>query len=341
MTHFVIHTGPHKTGTSYLQEGLTKLRPDLTKRGIHYPTIWGPIAHHKLLERLKSIPDPVLEAEFEALRAAQHPVVVISVEGLWGLQEPNVAYFKKLLGDATATVVYYVRSWADLLPSHYKQYVKHGRIVDTFPEYLYARVVNPRTNNMLNFGEGMSIYAGVFGKEAVKLVSYDQVLAQKLDLFEHFVASFLKISDLPAANLPRVNVSPSVTDIEILRALTILRTLHLESLADPRSGTTYFDTYMEHKNTPDVLALSADLEQYVDTIRINEMSAGLRGLQRELFEKFGDALVAPALKRFFFVPKRSDVSYVRPDYMFDPKIMAKIHGLHDALSKGKELVNVS
>ena len=40
MTRFIIHIGPHKTGSTYLQNHLTQNRAALIGRGIYYPREW-------------------------------------------------------------------------------------------------------------------------------------------------------------------------------------------------------------------------------------------------------------------------------------------------------------
>ena len=114
---FVIHVGPHKTGTTYLQEGFVRMRGALAGRGVHFPAWWGPVAQYDLLEKLRAPPNAEAEAQFAELRAAGHQTVLISVEGLLALPRPGVAYLRHLTGDAEVTVVFYTRSWADLLPS--------------------------------------------------------------------------------------------------------------------------------------------------------------------------------------------------------------------------------
>jgi len=77
MTQFVIHVGPHKTGTTYLQEAFAHLRPYLAERGVHYPSLWGGVAHYQLYDELATIPNPALEAQFARLRTAGHPTVLM------------------------------------------------------------------------------------------------------------------------------------------------------------------------------------------------------------------------------------------------------------------------
>ena len=82
MTRTVLHVGPHKTGTTYLQQSLALNREKLLAAGIYYPSelvgqdiTW---CHVGLVEALKKNDRDSLIEAIERFQAPDHDVVVLS-----------------------------------------------------------------------------------------------------------------------------------------------------------------------------------------------------------------------------------------------------------------------
>lgn len=331
MTAFILHVGPHKTGTSYLQEAFLQTRPLLAARGVHYPAIWGRAAHHALLEMLNAGPGAELERQFAELRAAGHATVLISVEGLTTLPLPTVEYLRTLVGpENPVRVVFYARSWADRLLSHWKQEIKGGS-TQSLPEYLFQRVTQPAGSNLVNFGTGLRHYAQVFGAESLAVVAYDQVLAQKLDLFVHFAATFLDWSDPPALDLAYANVSPNTVDTEVLRALNAIEAAQSGQPPGRVQAAGMAARYMRRAGEFAGPLLREAMEANRATAVLNEKSAQLTALHKQLYAEFGAALVAPKPRGVFFTPRRAEIPYVHRDYLLVPGVVAALHAVHRAV----------
>jgi len=335
MTQFVIHVGPHKTGSTYLQGAFALLRPQLAERGIHYPSVWGEEAHHELYDALRTDPNPTLEAQFADLRAAGHATVLISGEGLSVAPPPAVAHLRRLIGpDAPVRVVFYTRAWADLLPSQWKQAVKGG-VTTTLPEFLFRRLVNPASQHYVNFGFKLRILAKVFGKDAIRIVAYDQVVAAKQDLFSHFAGAFLGLPDQPAPALPPANVSPSTADIEVIRALAVRESAQRNGPIPTPVAVAMVARYLRRKPTLEMPALNRALAAHQSTLTINETAAELMELHRQLIVEFGQGLVSPRLPKYFFRPRVAEIPFVRPDYLLAADVQRELTDLYQLIRVGK------
>jgi hypothetical protein len=336
MPQFVLHVGPHKTGSTYLQDAFALLRPQLAERGILYPSVWGEPAHHMLYEALRSIPNPALEAEFAAVRACGHRLVLISGEGLSVLPPASIAYLRALVGPASAVrVVYYVRSWADLLPSQWKQAVKGGATT-TLPEYLCRPLANPQAASSVNFGAALRHLARAFGKEAIRIVAYDEVVAARQDLFSHFAETFLGLPDQPAPRIPPANVSPGTTDIEVIRALLVLEGTVRGGPVPGPFAVTLVARYLRRKPAFEMSALARALASHAASVRIDETAAELAGLHERVFAEFGQCVVPPSLPHCLFRPRRAEVPYVDADYLLVPDVLRELRELHKIVRVGKE-----
>lgn len=331
MTQFIVHVGPHKTGSTYLQECFAHLRPQLAERGIHFPTVWGHAAHHALTDGLRTIPNPRLEAEFAALHAGRHATVLISVEGLTGLPDASVAYFQSLIGAGhSLRCIFYARAWGDILPSHWKESVKGGDSM-TLPEYLFRRLHNPVVSFFVNFGVGLRIWAKYFGAEAISIVAYNQVVALKLDLFAHFAERFLGWRDPPKLELAASNVSPGTTDIEAIRAVAALERLRSGRVLPHAYAGALATQFMRRKAELVTPPVATALAQHTTRLFINEGMPALTALHKDLMAEFGKGLVPPRLPNYFFRPRRAEIPYVHSDWLLEAGVLDAVRAIQQTL----------
>jgi hypothetical protein len=332
MMKFVFHVGPHKTGSTYLQAAFASLRPQLAERGVLYPTIWGGRSHAILYDLLRSIPNPLLEKQFAELRASGQPVVLISEEGLTTLSDASVAYLRTLVGnDSEVEVVFYARSWADILPAHWKQAVKAGD-TQTLPEFLHGRTANPAGSFLMNFGMRLRRFVDVFGVGAIRIVSYEAVLSERFDLFEHFAGTFLDWYDPPHLGMAPMNVSPTAAEIEVVRAINSLEKLRRGGPPDPLEALAMADAFVQHARDLSGPVLLAALAANMATAFVSEVDPAPNLLHRQLFQEFGRSMVPPNPRDVFFEPRKAEIPYVRRDYLLVPGVVEQLREIHRQLS---------
>jgi hypothetical protein len=104
MPKYVIHIGPPKTGSKYLQSHLFHLRDLLLRDGICYPDNWwtkpDQIMHSPLLAKLQSGDTADLSKTFAELNATGHKVIVLSCEGFDDLSAQHL----EPLGEASVRI---------------------------------------------------------------------------------------------------------------------------------------------------------------------------------------------------------------------------------------------
>ena len=208
MPRYLIHVGPHKTGSTYLQGRFHSTRAMLLGRGVMYPELWqgkDKYSHPELPRKLRAGADHELMDEFEFLNSSDNDTVLISAEDLVGLSAANILTLRSLLGRASARVIFYCRRWSELLPSGWQELVKHGH-TNTLPEFFSAHVVNAPGSNIINYGQALDRYAEHFGLKNISLVYIAISLMTMGDLFVHFCHNFLS-GPIPPPALDRVNVA--------------------------------------------------------------------------------------------------------------------------------------
>lgn len=303
MTQFIIHIGPHKTGTGYLQEAFAATRRPLAERGLLYPPIWGERHHDELPGRLV-LGDPRLEDQFTELRECGYPCVLLSHPGLIDLPAAGVEDPRRLTRRSNPVrIVFYVRSWAALLLSHWKQAVLSGG-TQTLREFLLEWMADPAASPIVNFAPALRNYAAQFGPFAIDIVAYDSVVAEAGDLFRHFAARFLDWPDAPALDLPHANVSPDASTIEVVRALHAIARARLGHAPSRGQALALADCYLRRSETFAAPALRRALATYAAAAPLDELDVHLAQLHRDLFNEFREAVVEPRLPGMFFQARR-------------------------------------
>lgn len=126
-TRVILHIGPHKTGTTYLQKMLYENSEALNQLGVNYVSegIAKGYGHHGIAEEfISSGVSPTLEAAARSF--SKWSINIISSESFDRLNAHQVEALASTLRDFDTMVVYVVRRVDDLILSDWQEAVKHG-----------------------------------------------------------------------------------------------------------------------------------------------------------------------------------------------------------------------
>jgi hypothetical protein len=324
MPRYLIHIGPHKTGTTYIQSRLDTARDRLRAVGVLYPTTWRASdvmpSHLRLFERIRRRELEPLRREVAALPVESDGLVVISSEDLQYLDEQEVRILFEALGTANVTIVYYCRRWSELLPSVWQERVKHGSD-EPLVEFMLLQTAHAPRSAIANFAVVVDRYVGVFGAANIRVVSYSNLTDGQIDLADHFAATFLPLlpERLPQVPEARPNASLSIADMEMIR---VLNALHRRHGAEP--GSAIRDWYLRGRGTLDLSDITAAMTAHAVTIPFSDAIPVLDSLHRQLFARFRDLMVPPVATDRLFQPLRRNLGFVRQDYLADPTIVTRV-----------------
>ena len=328
MPRYVIHIGPHKTGTTYLQHAFTRLRPELTARGILYPHKWGngEHGHHDLPTALAQADDTSLPQAFEALNRSGADTILLSSETFSYSSDGDVRRLHSLVAGQPVQVVFYCRRWSELLPSVWRESVKHGS-AKTMPEYVLECLADPTTSPVVNFSQVLDRYAAVFGPDAIRIVSYNSVLEANDDLLTHFCRSFLSWPDPPPTGLGRVNPSLDMVDSELIRTLNSMEWIRARDARE-----LLFEPFLAAKaDLPIRLIVEKSMQFVVYRVRIDDASPALAQLNAAVAERYQSAMVPPFPVGGLFEPGADDVTYVLSDYVLAEGMMEVMRTMRETL----------
>lgn len=326
MPRFLIHIGPHKTGTTYLQHGFARLGETMLSRGIIYPEIWGSFAgHHSLAADIMSGSLQSLPEAFDQLRQCPAEIILLSSETFAYFGDAEIRQLHSLIDGEPVTIVFYARRWSELIPSCWQEIVKHGSI-RTLPEFALSCLANPWTSPIVNFDLVLAKYRAVFGAASIRLVSYNAVLDAGEDLLSHFCRLFLGWPDLPDFDTERVNVSHNVAETEIVRALNAL-----EWTRAREGQQLLYHRYARARAALPLDWLIQQMNYEADAILIDDATSALAQLHGQLFEQYRSALVPPNHATDLFRPRARPVTHIRTDYLMTAWVMETLRAVQAKL----------
>lgn len=229
----ILHAGLPKTGTTYLQRCFVANRAWLADRGVGYPHYGQEHqhGHHNLSFLLRDVPtqnrpSDGLDAEQavrRALNEGDHSSVLLSSEGFSALDAAGVATLQRALEGCDVRIVIYLRRRSQLCRSAWQERVKHGSPAGLL-EFLAEQLLSSGSR-ILRFEQLLTAILGAFGRAAMRVIVYDHVVEDGLDLFEHFLTTTLEL-EVDEGLLGRGRMSNKAigpAGLEVVRAINQAR----------------------------------------------------------------------------------------------------------------------
>lgn len=314
MPKYIIHIGPHKTGTKFLQGAFSSMPDALLAGSVYYPRQWimdDTGSHLGLIRALHSSNVDGLKEEFSALNQSRYAKILLSSEDLSDLRGDNIAKLRQLIDGSPVEIVFYCRAYAQIISSSWQESVKQGSVM-TLPEYVSNNCIDTFGSNLFNFNVVLNEFANVFGKDNIKTVSYEAVLRSGENLADHFAKTFLGLPDLCGRSLQRSNESLTIFESEMMRFLN--SEYHVSS---GRQSAHPYRAYSKCKELIDIPAITKVMRRHVKSININEGAPGFNAIHLKFMQQFGDTIVEPRFKKFIFLPTSCNIAYVSSDYLID------------------------
>jgi hypothetical protein len=329
VTRFIVHIGPHKTGTTYLQIMLDALRDSLSERGICIPSVWnsapGFPSHMQLVLALRCGDLTQVREQLQEILALRPRCVVISSEALSRLTLEQIVQLRQLLGSAPVEVVYYVRRWPERLPSLWQETVKFGHRA-TFPEFLATQLVRHSGSELWDTSM-IDRFSAVFGASQVRLVSYSHLVDSGIDIGNHFLNALLGLSDIWAPSDTHPNQSLHISETELIRALNVI---HVRRGGDESAALRSW--FLHCRSSLALDTVLKGVRACMDTIRLDEAEPGLSIALQDLMTRYARSIVPPRHVSGLHALRAIDVPFVRPDYLLEPsvsKVLNEIYEMYD------------
>ncbi|MBV0892855.1 hypothetical protein KTN05_13490 [Paracoccus sp. Z118] len=219
----ILHFGPHKTGTTYIQKTLLNNRSELMQAGVIYPDLFLEDPGHHALPRALGQDTATAVRDLRKFMAdlnGETRRVIFSSENLSLLSHAEMVSLRDALAPQTILPIIYLRNRAQSIWSQYQEHVKFGE-VKSFSDYVsYLLLLQPDANAIDPLGLALRV-GRVFG--SVDIVSYDGCVAEFRDLTDPILVAACGASlALPHRLGGRSNVRMAQERVEILRLLNLV-----------------------------------------------------------------------------------------------------------------------
>ncbi|HVV92000.1 MAG TPA: hypothetical protein VHD15_01150 [Hyphomicrobiales bacterium] len=221
----VVHVGPHKTGTTYLQSNFSRRAAELRARGWLYPALGERIAsaQHDLAESGAAFLAGQGRAVDEFRRVlgradAEGLNLLLSSEGFRRWRPVHYDALAALIGPRRLHFAYTLRDPLDRLHSAWAQRVKAGAI-ESLPQWIERhRTAPPRWSRLDPLTELRPLLARA--DATCTVLRYDALRDMGRDLFVHFLDAVLGLGGIaPARRSANERLPVELT--EFLRLLAI------------------------------------------------------------------------------------------------------------------------
>ena len=298
MTNYIIHVGPHKTGSTYLQQMFLKHRNEFASHGFEYPEELLTInAHHDIPGHYQGngsdIPPTVSSTIPWREWGSRQPNVLLSSENFVLLGEDACKRLRRDLEENDATIVFFLRDQRRLWPSHWQEEVKHGAIL-SFSEYIIsilgfrAYFESEKVDPLINLRK----FSSVFGRKNIKIVDYDLAIKSGDDIFELFCTNILNIKITRNKHTQsNPNKSFEFYDIEILRGLNecyIRRNSSIPGIQMRQLLLRHIDDVKKSLYYTEIVKF---IDSYTEVLSLNSDEAHIKNLETSLMDEFSDRIV--------------------------------------------------
>jgi hypothetical protein len=326
----VLHVGPHKTATTWLQRNFHHNAEALEKAGWLYLQVGErvAIAHHDLSDNPKDILDAKSRkvAQFRKIfdRAAEKNLsVLLSSEGFAKWRPNALATLRAIAAPHEFRVVYTLRDPISLVYSVWLQKVKSGG-PKTFPEHYAEQVRKADKSRLLDPLSDIDKFAGI-EDSSLSVLLYDEISRQKRDIFDVFCEDILNVGRLPHDSAGTANEREPLEMTEFMRAM-VLRMGRWRGDDRVNVGRVFKHMLLD-ATRKDIVESVAAVPQARRTMVVPRDDEALVKLERKLLKRYTPMMVpAPGEKLFLEGPANCDY-YDETVLEADPRVKTLLDDL--------------
>lgn len=325
----VLHVGPHKTGTTYIQKRLVEDRALLRERlRLVYPRTGQTVlfGHHALvpLFREPAGGSSVLGELTEELRLAR--IGLLSSERFSRLDKDDFVRVREHFADCDIRVVVYLRVRSELLVSRWSESIKHGAD-HSFPEYLAKALAAPYSSPVINQGALLDTISSVFGRSSLQILIY----RRDVDLYAEFVERVLGSASFAAASGGRNETVNETLPMHVTECLRLLNNVARRDGVPDRTYVPgrFMESYGRGELAAELDLLRRAFDRKASVMSIASVDTLFETLDREVMRTYGANVESECRDARFPETRTPEVRYLRDlDAMADgavKEILARVH----------------
>ena len=307
----ILHVGPHKTGTSYIQQRLVADRDLLLARAkVVYPkrgqdVLYG---HHSLATMFRDAAPRLNEIRALREELCAGDTGLLSSERFSRLDRAQFARLRDHFPECEIRAVAYLRVRSEVLVSRWGESIKHG--MDwSFPEYLAKILVAPYESSIINQRLLLDVLADVFGLDHLDVLIYRPAT----DLYAEFVRTVLGAETVISASRGTNAVVNASLPMHVTECLRLLHAMARARGRQDRDVVTaramnYLEDPAHHAALEGVTRVFEERSGAVD---VSAVDRTFRHLDEDLMASYADRVKNADADRDFPASQVTEVRYLR------------------------------
>jgi hypothetical protein len=337
---YVMHIGPMKTASTYLQQCLKAARPQLRALGVYYPEEFiaenNKFMHMRLHYALLRGRTRELRQGFAAINASGARTIVLSCEHMMFQRQEGYELLREMTDGVPVEIVYFSRRWSDRYASIWNQTLLMGGS-QTFPEF-YMSMLSGKPPNFyppkaqaaglqLDFDYAViwRMVEEVFGRESLTIFPYSTIVDDGGDIYEVFCKTVLGLSEVPKVTLAgeKLWASMPTEDAEILR---VLNDMHFRTTG--KQNAALRGAFMKERKKFDTGAIVAAMAADLAEAEVDDAAPYFDPPYSRMSE-FRDRVIGGGE---VFVRKSKNVRHVRPGYLLADGVREELRSLYSRVA---------
>jgi len=219
MKKLIVHVGPHKTGSTYIQRMLHDNREVLLKCGVSYPSAYYLyFGHHFLLNALNHFESDEKIRQTIIEQTSSMDLVILSSENFINLAENGLKKLKSCFPEVEIKFILFLRRPSIRLVSWWQETIKQGD-VHSLDDFMIRHCLHPAKSREVSHFDYIDNVKKIFGEKSIALIDYETAVKTKsvMSFFWKAVGIQNIIQDLDK----EVNRMMDLNEIELIRYLNI------------------------------------------------------------------------------------------------------------------------
>ena len=309
-------------------------RGKLRSNGLYYPEygqdyLWG---HHNLISYFSSPDDSKNTSALRANLLKDELDVIISSEDYSQLPKDALVNIKRIFNDCEIVIIAYLRLGSRRIFSLWQELVKAGKTLP-LPEYLINSIMTAERNPIFNPLVYLDNFISVYGRESLKLICYDNLVHNKIDIFKYLFDSVLSEykDDYSSEN---TTINPSLP-LHLVETIRLLNHIHHNNGHD--ASILIRNNFLKYIAGQQGKATSAKLHDYFNgnksSLDITPLNYLFTGNDKHTYDALVGTVYNSSLDSIYYpeVLKQTVViDYYRMDnVLFNNEIIDLLHAIYD------------
>lgn len=326
MDKLILHIGPHKTGSTYIQKSFYDNADVLAKQGIYYPTVDWVVQDGHHFGHSIAAKDENFESFVNYINSfdgkGQFKSLLISSENFDRWSKDQVRKFRSEV-NVPIVLVYFYREPLGMMYSHWQERVKFG-YERLFANFIIDHISDPFNSRILNPGIILQNWCKNDVEESPVLIDYDSVIKNGGNIVHKFIQQVFTSEFTLKLQDRLMNPSFELSVMEILRVMNAIdksKGLH------PSAGIAR--AFFKIRNEREIISL---MRQAINnnSVTINVQS---RSTLIEVYKDF--EMKFPGLfSQISFELIDKELVYVNPNWIFG--VEEQLYELH---SECRDILN--